>query len=39
MDMEEDDEIIQFSPNSQSKIILYPGMTIQEADSTKFLSK
>jgi hypothetical protein len=39
MDMEEDDEIIQFNPNMQSKFILYPGMTIQKADSTKFLSK
>jgi hypothetical protein len=39
MDKEEDDEIIQFNPNSQSKFILYPGMTVQPTDSTKFLFK
>jgi hypothetical protein len=39
VDSEEDDEIIQFNPVSQSKFILYPGMTFQQTDSTKFLSK
>jgi hypothetical protein len=39
MDMEADDEIIQFTPASQSKFSLYPGMTLQQADSTNILSK
>jgi hypothetical protein len=36
---EDDDEIIQVNPMAGSKIILYPGMTIQNADSTNFLYK
>jgi hypothetical protein len=33
IDIEEDDEIIQFSPLTKSKFTLYPGMTTQQTDS------
>jgi hypothetical protein len=39
MDSEEDDEIIRINPVTQPKVILYPGMTFQQADSTNLLTR